>query len=500
MKRLLLLSLLLLVASTLLPQSIIVKHRSATPIALVNNATCFYTTGTQTTCTTPAVNMTGATLLTMSVSSFGSQNNGVPSDSSNNIWYGPLFVCNGACTGSTSAAKLYYAPNATVSASQTFTYTRSPTDFSSVAVEGFSNVSMTAPAAQFSSFGSATTATSVQPGSITPATNGQVVVSNLFAPSSTVSIAVDSGFTITNSNVNISNMTGYGMAYLVQGVAAAVNPTWSWTTAGVRGSDILSFLPNGGTNYTMFMDFENSTDTTTLTAAILAAGTHASGPLNGLAGSWASVNTPTSAMTVSTACQRPQLTTKNVAGTGYNDSGGTRGIRYDTSASINFNWKYTFPPANPSLPASASYGTWLFLNIATSDTGFYNLGGLSNSNGDSAGIMVHSGQVYLETGANPNGAPDVGSFFNYTQATWYYFTMQFQSYVSGSTFHTMKIYDTSGSLLSTQQKVAFVGHAGSPTSLGIGRGGDSGTTASQHVCYDGLSLQWEGAAVYPILP
>jgi hypothetical protein len=78
----------------------------------------------------------------------------------------------------------------------------------------------------------------------------------------------------------------------------------------------------------VFWDGENSTNTTTMTTAIMDAGTH----LSSAAGSWVFVGSAAN-LTVSTSAQKGFGTRQvSVASTLYTDSSGTRGMRQDHSA------------------------------------------------------------------------------------------------------------------------------------------------------------------------
>ena len=76
---------------------------------------------------------------------------------------------------------------------------------------------------------------------------------------------------------------------------------------------------------------------------------------------------------------------------------------------------------------------------------------------------------------------------------------RFASSPSRDSAHTLKIYHP-GALASMQQKSAGPLYTAALFKTGIGRGGDSGTTTGDHVCTDSYVWQWEGAAIYPILP
>lgn len=72
----------------------------------------------------------------------------------------------------------------------------------------------------------ATSATSIQPGSITPSEDGCLLVSTLEAVSCGT-ITPPAGWTVVGNETNNA-----AIAYLIQGTAAAVNPTWGTSVAG----------------------------------------------------------------------------------------------------------------------------------------------------------------------------------------------------------------------------------------------------------------------------
>ena len=85
---------------------------------------------------------------------------------------------------------------------------------------------------------SVSTVTTAQLGSVTPSTNGQVIVSFL-APNGPYTVpTIDTSFIITDAIVSGSSRLQTA-AYLIQGTAGAVNPTWNWTssTSGFAGTN-----------------------------------------------------------------------------------------------------------------------------------------------------------------------------------------------------------------------------------------------------------------------
>lgn len=138
-----------------------------------------------------------------------------PSDSYSNTWTTLTYH-----TGSSANSFIiYYAQNPTVGTGHTFTYT----GFASASqVMAFSGVDTSSP------FDVQNGAAAAQPGSVTPSNSGSLLVTGISSTDFVNSFSVDSAFTITGQNLFL-NGTYYANAgaYLVQGSASAVNPTWS---------------------------------------------------------------------------------------------------------------------------------------------------------------------------------------------------------------------------------------------------------------------------------
>lgn len=200
--------------------------------ALVSNTKV---AGTGSTGTTPSINTTGATFL---VAIIGDQSGGVApvmSDSKSNTWINRTSYSTSVASRSTIA----YVNNPTVGTGHTFTIT-SAGNFPSICVAAFSGTEIVSVYdVENGSFTNG--ATSLQPGSITPSGNNYLVISgNGFNGTQTLSI--NSSFTITDQQqYGAGNNYGTALAYLVQGAAAAVNPTWSWGSSNFAAASIASF-------------------------------------------------------------------------------------------------------------------------------------------------------------------------------------------------------------------------------------------------------------------
>ena len=85
--------------------------------------------------------------------------------------------------------------------------------------------------------------TGAQAGSVTPSTDGQLIIAALGALSS----AIDSGFTVADQiDDDPGNSVGVTIAYKEQSTAAAINPAWSWTNGAPRPVMLLSLKPGSG--------------------------------------------------------------------------------------------------------------------------------------------------------------------------------------------------------------------------------------------------------------
>src|SRR5215469_10061297 len=255
--------------------------------------------------------------------------------------------------------------------------------------------------------------------------------------------------------------------------------------------------PDGQTDFPVYANFETSTNGTTVTASILDAGT----PVKGC--TWRNGFVRTTAMKVSTDAQHNLLSTLLAGGQAWTDSGSTRGVTFDVSISgttstgerrVGGDFECVFTPSSNT----ASVGYWIKTSIPTSDTGYYSMLLIGNSAGsDFTSLMIHSGHMYLEVKANPNGAPNTGTFFNDAADTWYWVTAQFQMYTSGSSVHTLYIYDASGNLINYQTKSADSSNPSKPNKFFLGRGGDSGSPSAL-VYYDNMVADTNGS--FPISP
>lgn len=195
--------------------------------------------------TSPAIDTTGATLLVFTVNWF----QGSPatrtvsvSDNKSNTW---VKFAEYSATASAPACTIFYATNVSGKVGPGHTFT--PTGTSGVAeasfIYAFSGVHPTAPQDQQSTGTStSSTVTSIQPGSVTPTENDEVLVADLGEDGAITNLAIDSSFIgLQTIAYQAGSNEGGGAAYKIQTAAGAENPTWSWTTARKAVTAIATF-------------------------------------------------------------------------------------------------------------------------------------------------------------------------------------------------------------------------------------------------------------------
>lgn len=182
--------------------------------------------------TTPAINTTGADILVVGISDIGGS--GTITDSKGNTWT-PLSLA----TQGSLHARLVYAKSPTVGSGHTFTVTDTG-GFPSIYVAAFSGSNLSAPFDQENT-GTSASGTTVQPGSITPSADNELIVTMEATNSTPKPYSIDSGFVITDSSNNAGSNFAGALACLIQTSAAAVNPTWTMSQSLGQAATIASF-------------------------------------------------------------------------------------------------------------------------------------------------------------------------------------------------------------------------------------------------------------------
>lgn len=214
----------------------------------------------------PSENCAGSSLFVMVVTAYDLPLNApAPSDTKSNAWTLALTINT---TGGNITQWVYYAANPASANGQTFSTNISgsvPTAY----VMGFSGIATASPLDQSSSFdaGHGSSATTIQPGSITPSGNNYLVVTtegDFTGTGTGATKTVNGGYVIPTglSTAGVSgSWQGAGAAYLVQGAATATNPTWTLSSATNQFdllAGILSFKPSSASSCPNSLVFSNA--------------------------------------------------------------------------------------------------------------------------------------------------------------------------------------------------------------------------------------------------
>lgn len=184
--------------------------------------------------TTGAIDTTSGTLLVAMVTYYQPNKAALAiSDSKGNTWVA-IATAEDSGGGGGGGMRMYYVKNPTVGAGHTFTGGGTAT-YSSIFVLAFSGTDTTALRDQENAASTLypATVTTKQPGSVTPTADGEVLVTGLSHSSvAGATYSIDSGFAISDQASDIvAKAFGGAFAYLVQGTAAAINPTWTANAA-----------------------------------------------------------------------------------------------------------------------------------------------------------------------------------------------------------------------------------------------------------------------------
>jgi hypothetical protein len=142
-------------------------------------------------------------------------------------------------------ARLYFCATPIVGSGHTFTVTSDAgNSYPTVAIQGFSGTSALSLFDVENGFATNGTSTSLQPGSVSPNVDGEVIITLVANANATTTSTIDSGFTRTDAALTVGGTAyGFAIAYLIQTARSAVNPTWSWTTLDTQASVIATFKP-----------------------------------------------------------------------------------------------------------------------------------------------------------------------------------------------------------------------------------------------------------------
>ncbi len=218
--------------------------------------------------TTAAIDTTGATLLVMAVGRQDTTDSGV-SDSKGNTWVTLATVASGV------KITIYYVKNATVGSGHTFSTGADASSFPVIAVQAWSGNDTTQNVDQANvAFGATGTVSTLQPGSVTPSQDNELLVSACVMNFGTAP-TVGSGFTNSDGFALSSGLAyGMSMSYFTQSTAAALNPTYTASGNANMYAGIGTFKISAGTAYTLALTGGTYAQTgTTVTTTYTPAGT-----------------------------------------------------------------------------------------------------------------------------------------------------------------------------------------------------------------------------------
>lgn len=187
--------------------------------------------------TTAALDTSGADLLTVAVTEFAVAG-AVLTDSKSNTWRARTELAT-----TTPFKVIYDAKNATVGSGHTFTLTGA-TIFAVLQADAWSGSDLTEPFDQQNATAAAggTMTSGFQPGSVTPTTNDQLVLSGLSWDTNGIAITSVTGM-VDLQQVAFTGGNNFGGArdYVIQTTAGAINPAWNGTgLAGTSGNGVIA--------------------------------------------------------------------------------------------------------------------------------------------------------------------------------------------------------------------------------------------------------------------
>jgi hypothetical protein len=159
-----------------------------------------------------AVHLDGATFITFT-------------DTKGNTWT-PLTEYSSGGGGIGNNLRFYYCENPIVGTGHGFTYAGISMAGAGVAVAAYTGVKTTSAFDVENGSGSMS-ATTIQPGSVTPSLNDELIVTVVSTFNTFTAPSIDSGFTLRQYTSGGGAFFDIAIADLIQTTAGAVNPTWT---------------------------------------------------------------------------------------------------------------------------------------------------------------------------------------------------------------------------------------------------------------------------------
>jgi hypothetical protein len=187
---------------------------------------------------TPTINSVTATFTLIVLCSYSAHP--TPTDSKGNTYSLAVNLSSGdgGGAGTSRQISIFYCSSPTVGSGHFATLTGAST-FAAMAFYAFSGGAGGILDAINSAVNTGTV-TTMQAGSITPTTANQLIIAGIEFRSGS-NAAIDSGFSTPLKAAQTGNNVGCAGSYLVQGAAAAINPTWTIDSVDFPTAAVASF-------------------------------------------------------------------------------------------------------------------------------------------------------------------------------------------------------------------------------------------------------------------
>ena len=182
------------------------------------------------------IDTSGATLIVLYSAAYIGSSAVSVSDSKSNTWTGLTNLAD------SQQSRLWYAYGATVGASHTFTISTADTTLfnGALCVMAVSGNLVGGDPIDAQNVNSNSSALTLTTGSVTPSLNNEIVITGFASAANNTAPAVDSGLTLLDSLTGTGRPL-VGLAYITQGIAASINPTWTIDPAANNQANIASF-------------------------------------------------------------------------------------------------------------------------------------------------------------------------------------------------------------------------------------------------------------------
>lgn len=191
--------------------------------------------------TSAAIDTIGANLLIGTKTEHGSATPGTFSDDLGNTW-NPLTVQDSGAGG--IRIQMFWSIPTSVGSSHTVANTGTSV-LGTVSLSAFSGAHATAPYDSPQENGALNGSTSaLQTGNVTPSQNGSLIFTGFGFDVASGGVSINLGFSTPVTTEPSGAERGGSIAYLIQGTAAGVNPTWSTVNLVGAGAVIAVFKPS----------------------------------------------------------------------------------------------------------------------------------------------------------------------------------------------------------------------------------------------------------------